>query len=105
MTFFDRSESAPNEHPASKVHSARSPRASLRSRGLPVAAALVVVFAAGAFAYTQFLPSASSQVQFADPAFRTTWERTDGPVASTAIERGWVWGPEPGRTMTEPFNG
>ena len=88
MTFFDRSESAPTEHPASKVRSALSTHASLRSRGLPLAAALFAVAVAGAFAYPQFMPSASSQVQFADPAFRTTWERTDGPVASTAVERG-----------------
>ena len=79
MTFFDRSESAPTEDPASKIHSVLSTQASLRSRGLPLAAALLVVFAVGAIAYTQFMPSASSQVQFADPAFRTTWERTDGP--------------------------
>lgn len=50
-------------------------------------------------------PSASSQAQFADPAFQATWERTDGPVASGSLQRAWVWGPEPGRTLTETFAG
>ncbi|HMM43973.1 MAG TPA: hypothetical protein PKA95_18915, partial [Thermomicrobiales bacterium] len=26
--------------------------------------------------------------------FRRTWERTDEPVAATAVSRTWVWGPE-----------
>jgi hypothetical protein len=49
-------------------------------------------------------PTASSQAQFADPAFRTVWERTDGPVAA-GLQRGWVWGPVPGRALTEPYVG
>jgi hypothetical protein len=66
---------------------------------------LVALLAAGGFALSQFLLPASSQVQFADPAFRSAWERTDGPVAATAAQRGWVWGPVPGRSLTEPFDG
>ena len=34
----------------------------------------------------------------AEPAnafFQRTWERTDEPVAATAVSRTWVWGPEP----------
>jgi len=50
-------------------------------------------------------PRAQAQAQFADPAFRTTWERTDGPVESGSVQRGWVWGPTPGKAMTEPFVG
>lgn len=49
--------------------------------------------------------SVSSQAQFADPAFQAAWERTDGPVALGAVQRGWVWGPAPGRTITETFEG
>src|SRR5438477_4548146 len=66
---------------------------------------LVALLAVLVLAFAQFMPAAFSQVQFADPAFRTAWERTDGPVAATAIERGWVWGPAPGRSLTEPFAG
>jgi M6 family metalloprotease-like protein len=29
-----------------------------------------------------------------DDAFRRTWARTDGPVASQAVRRTWMWGPE-----------
>ena len=32
---------------------------------------------------------------FADPAFRTLWERTDGPVAASAVQRTFLWGPAP----------
>ena len=32
---------------------------------------------------------------FADPAFRTLWERTDGPVAALAVQRTFLWGPTP----------
>jgi len=67
--------------------------------------ALAAIVVAGIAAFTQFMQPASSQVQFADPAFQTTWERTDGPVAATAVERGWVWGAVPGRTLAEPFEG
>ncbi len=48
---------------------------------------------------------ARSQAQFADPAFRALWERTDGAVASGAAQRAWIWGPTPGQTLSEPFNG
>ncbi len=50
-------------------------------------------------------PSAASQVQFAYPAFQTTWQRTDGPVASLTLKRPWVWGPVPGKSISEPFAG
>jgi hypothetical protein len=33
--------------------------------------------------------------QFADPAFRRTWERTDLLVADGRIARSWYWGPRP----------
>src|ERR1041385_4324840 len=63
------------------------------------------LFLALALIFSQHSPSASSQAQFADPAFQAAWERTDGPVASGATLRGWVWGPAPGTTMTETFTG
>lgn len=42
---------------------------------------------------------------FAHDAFRALWERTDGPVAAGITLRPWIWGPAPGRTLTEPFAG
>ncbi|HUP27136.1 MAG TPA: lamin tail domain-containing protein [Chloroflexia bacterium] len=51
------------------------------------------------------LPTASSQAQFAHPAFQATWARTDGLVASGSTKRPWVWGPVPGRSVSEPFQG
>src|SRR5205823_8652582 len=74
---------------------------------IPLSALLAVLV----FAFVQFIPAVPggalvfSQVQFADPAFRTAWERPDGPVAAGAVERGWVWGPAPGTSLTEPFAG
>jgi hypothetical protein len=65
--------------------------------------ALIVVFL---IAVITVLPQAvASQTQFADPAFQALWERTDGPVAATAVQRAWVWGPQPGRSVAEPFAG
>ncbi|MDQ6601121.1 MAG: hypothetical protein M3Z19_00185 [Chloroflexota bacterium] len=32
---------------------------------------------------------------FADPAFRALWDRTDGPVAASAVQRTFLWGPSP----------
>lgn len=41
----------------------------------------------------------------ADPAFTRTWTRTDQPVASGAVSRSWIWGPE-ARTpaVVEPYD-
>jgi Tol biopolymer transport system component len=32
---------------------------------------------------------------FADPAFQNVWQQADGPVASGAAQRSWLWGPTP----------
>jgi hypothetical protein len=32
---------------------------------------------------------------FGDPAFRTTWARTDALVANQTVTRSWYWGPQP----------
>src|SRR5207244_4210338 len=41
--------------------------------------------------------------QFAQPEFQQTWARTDGPVAAGQASRSWLWGPEPGAVVSEPF--
>ncbi|MEO8286441.1 MAG: hypothetical protein ABI670_08385 [Chloroflexota bacterium] len=61
------------------------------------AAALVT----GAVAYAG---SAQAQTDsFANPAFKTVWQRTDQPVVEGKVARTWVWGPSPGRSLQEPF--
>ncbi|MEA2575232.1 MAG: hypothetical protein QOH93_2530 [Chloroflexia bacterium] len=45
------------------------------------------------------------QQAFANDAFRAKWDRIDGPVAAGATLRPWIWGPAPGRTLTEQFAG
>jgi hypothetical protein len=40
---------------------------------------------------------------FASPLFDELWTRTDGPVASGAEQRSWLWGPQPGTTVTEKY--
>jgi hypothetical protein len=45
--------------------------------------------------------SANPSADFAQPEFRALWERTDGPVASGAANRSWVWGPQPGASLLE----
>src|SRR6478672_12370825 len=32
---------------------------------------------------------------YADPAFRALWDRTDGPVATSQVQRTFLWGPAP----------
>src|SRR6266581_1483541 len=51
-------------------------------------------------------PTAGVQAQtgsFADPAFKTVWQRIDQPVVEGKVARTWVWGPVPGRSLQEPF--
>ena len=45
------------------------------------------------------------EFEFGHPGFRAAWERTDGPVTSGAVLRPWVWGPVPGKAMSEPMQG
>jgi hypothetical protein len=47
--------------------------------------------------------ASAQQGTFADPAFRRVWERTDLAVAQARVNRAWLWGPAPGRTLLEPF--
>ncbi|HET9494329.1 MAG TPA: cellulase family glycosylhydrolase, partial [Chloroflexia bacterium] len=46
---------------------------------------------------------AEAPAAFASPLFEGLWARTDGPVASGAAQRSWLWGPSPGATRTEQF--
>src|SRR4051812_2647591 len=38
-------------------------------------------------------PQQSATIAFADPAFQTTWQRTDLPVQNAKANRSWMWGP------------
>lgn len=64
--------------------------------------ALLVLGAVGLVAQSA---QSQSQGQFSNPAFKAAWDRTDGLVASGAARRPWVWGPVPGRALSEPFAG
>ncbi|HKP53763.1 MAG TPA: lamin tail domain-containing protein [Chloroflexia bacterium] len=85
MSFFPRSVSRITHH-ASRLW-------------LPTLA-LIVLGLVGLWAQSA---QSQSQAQFAHPAFKATWDRTDGLVAATTAKRPWVWGPVPGRTLSEPF--
>jgi endonuclease YncB( thermonuclease family) len=50
-----------------------------------VAGVILALFGAGATPVAAAAP---------DPAFQATWARTDGPVASGAVARTWMWGPQ-----------
>lgn len=65
---------------------------------LPVVVSLLLALA--------ILPSASSNAAptgFADSAFQQVWERTDAPVMLGEARRSWYWGPQPGKTINEPY--
>jgi Tol biopolymer transport system component len=42
-------------------------------------------------------------VEFAHPAFKRTWDRTDSLVASGQVSRTWFWGPEPRAAAQEQY--
>ncbi|RIK34938.1 MAG: hypothetical protein DCC58_21035, partial [Chloroflexi bacterium] len=68
----------------------------LRLFRLPAAIVALVVLA---FAVVQ-----AAAVAPGNPAFQRTWERTDQPVASGAVARTWIWGPEANTAvLTEPY--
>src|SRR5438105_3531431 len=50
-------------------------------------------------------PTAAPAEGFAHSAIRSRWQRDDGPVASGAVSRTWMWGPGPFYTNYEPFTG
>lgn len=80
-------------------------RAHYPARWRPLIAVTLVLCAALGAAWVFSAAAASSQSQFAHPAFQTTWEHTDRFVASGEVKRPWVWGPFPGRSLSEPFAG
>ncbi len=43
--------------------------------------------------------SSASAADFADPAFRSVWERTDKLVADGTVKRTFFWGPAPGERL------
>lgn len=47
--------------------------------------------------------NAASPEGFADSQIRSVWQRDDGPVASGAVQRPWLWGPGPFHTDYEPY--
>jgi hypothetical protein len=40
-------------------------------------------------------PQTLAATNFADPAFQSTWMRTDALVANGQVKRSWFWGPQP----------
>lgn len=68
-----------------------------------ILAALCLLLVAGSIL---LLSRAQAQApKFANPAFETLWNRTDGLVASGGAQRPWIWGPTPGKSLEEPFAG
>ena len=48
---------------------------------------------------------AGAQGTFADPAFRSVWERSDKPVSDgQAGGRSWTWGPQARQPLREPYS-
>src|SRR5436853_2940757 len=66
-------------------------------RGAPRVAALLIV---GALVIN-VMPALA--VDFAHPAFKRVWDRTDSLVASGQVSRTWFWGPEPRAAAQEQY--
>jgi DMSO/TMAO reductase YedYZ molybdopterin-dependent catalytic subunit len=69
-------------------------------RKLPGLAAASFLFSAN---LVPLLPATDAAQLFADPSFRTTWERTDKPLADGTVKRSFYWGPAPLQSHIEPY--
>src|SRR5438552_17734325 len=69
-----------------------------RTAGTGAGLASVIVAAVMLF---NALPVAA--VDFAHPAFKRVWDRTDSLVASSQVSRTWFWGPEPRAAAQEQY--
>ncbi|MFL5735563.1 MAG: TolB family protein, partial [Chloroflexia bacterium] len=63
-------------------------------------AGLASLLMAGVLVF-QAIPA--SAVEFAHPAFKKVWDRTDSLVASGQVSRTWFWGPEPKAAAQEQY--
>ncbi len=64
---------------------------------------LAGVLLAGALGLNAGRMPANADAGFADPAFKQVWERTDAQVAQGEVKRSWLWGPQPGTAVREPW--
>jgi hypothetical protein len=71
----------------------------LRRRGLHLL--LAALFLGGLASASQ--APIQGAAPFADAAFERVWQRTDALVAQGAVSRTWLWGPEPGLSLREPW--
>jgi hypothetical protein len=52
-----------------------------------------------------YVPGGTGGFPFADPAFKSVWQRTDQPVQSGQVSRTWFWGPGPNTPgLIEQYN-
>ena len=70
------------------------------SRGAKAGGTLATILLAGVTVLNA-VPAAA--VDFAHPAFRRVWDRTDSLVASGQVSRTWFWGPEPRAAAQEQY--
>ena len=70
------------------------------SRGAKAGGTLATILLAGVTVLNA-VPAAA--VDFAHPAFKRVWDRTDSLVASGQVSRTWFWGPEPKAAAQEQY--
>lgn len=87
-------------------------RGKVGSKAARLFAALLLTLVAARFC---FLPLGASALStppaasiatptgFAEPEFARAWQRTDGPVVGGQVTRSWVWGPQPGASLSEQY--
>src|SRR3954466_15632687 len=74
-----------------------------RRRCVNKASRIVIAGAACLLSLSAFAVPTRAADSFADPAFQSTWERTDKVVADGTVKRSFYWGPAPGMSKTEPY--
>ena len=69
-----------------------------------LSSAFALAFLLAIVPFAAVAPSVTAAVSFAAPAFGVAWSSVDEPVASGAVQRGWVWGAGPNSAgIMEPY--
>ena len=56
-----------------------------------------------AFLIAAIVPAGAQDFNFAQDEFERTWERTDKPAQDDVVDRTYIWGPESGGIIQEPY--
>ncbi len=65
--------------------------------------AILTLLLSALFCLTIGMSGLTQAESFANPAFQKVWGQTDQAVKQGQVSRTWIWGPDPGKTLQEPY--